>query len=88
MIANDLSEALWSLSLEDRVGMLIVSIIEHDPEAIAAVNAMIAMTLRMSKGLSVVNRVCVAERLRDAADTLEQFGDIGFEEPRFFLRPT
>jgi hypothetical protein len=68
MIANDLNEALWAMPIEDRVGMLIISIVERDREAVAAVNAMICMTSRMAKGLSVVDRVCVAERLRDTAD--------------------
>ena len=64
--------ALRDLPVADRLSALLISIIEHNPDALAVSFRMLNATKALSKGLSVESRIRVAEAMRDRADVLER----------------
>lgn len=56
----------------DRLGCLVLAIIEQDSDALEVSLRMINATHRMSSRLSKVDKFRVAEKLRDTADRLER----------------
>jgi len=67
-----IDEVLATLPVEDRLSALLISIIERNPDALAVSLTMISATTKLSRGLSVENRIRVAEAMRDRADLLER----------------
>lgn len=52
--------------------MLICSVVERDPGAVRPIAGLIAFAVRMANMLPIESRVVLAERMRDAADEIEQ----------------
>ncbi len=65
-----LNEVLAGFSLGDRIVALIFSVIERDPEAAYAVNALITAATFMGRQLSPVQREALAFLMHEAADEL------------------
>ncbi len=68
--AQVLNDVLAGLSLGDRIVALIFSVIERDPEAAYAVNALITAATFMGRQLSPVQREALAFLMHEAADEL------------------
>lgn len=63
---------VWRMPFDERMAMLLCSVIQHDSEAMAAVHGMIAMIERMTVYYTSRQRIELAERMRDAADRIER----------------
>ena len=70
--AEQIRKLLRDLPVEDKLAALLVSIIESNSNALAVSLRMVAVTAKLSEGLSAANRFRVAEAMRDAADLLEE----------------
>ncbi len=68
--AQVIDEMLAGLSLGDRIVALIFSVIERDPRAAHAVNALITNATFMGRQLSPVQREALAFLMHEAADEL------------------
>ncbi len=70
--ARTIQDTLRGLAIEDRLAALLMSIIECNPNALAVSLRMVAVTAKMSEGLSSESRFKISEAMRDAADVLER----------------
>ncbi len=72
MRREDLLSRIRAIPFTERTAMLVCSIVEQDHQAFAAVAGLVRLITTMSRGLNVQKRYALAERLRSAADQLEQ----------------
>jgi hypothetical protein len=63
---------LRTMPREDRLGCLVMAIIDADSNALEVALRMVWATKEMSKGLGETNRFRVADQLRNVADRLER----------------
>ncbi len=68
--AQVIEDVLAGFSLGDRIAALIFSVIERDPQAAYAVNALITTATFMGRQLSPVHREALAFLMHEAADEL------------------
>ena len=62
---------LGTLSLDERVTALVVSIITRDPEAVGAIVRLFACGIGDGRPIVLENRIALAELMRDCADYCE-----------------
>jgi hypothetical protein len=62
---------VWQMPYLDRISILSLSIINREPEALAAALGLTALISKMTQGCGRTNRMRVAEALRSAADVLD-----------------
>ena len=68
---ESLTEKIWSMPYLDRALLLTATIFDHEHEAMAATNGLIALIGKMSEAYSTNYKIMTAERLRTAADLLD-----------------
>jgi hypothetical protein len=68
---DDLQARLAALPYAERCSLLVMSVIERNPNALATSLAMLDLLMRLSSDLGEENRRKLSERLRVAADHLE-----------------
>jgi hypothetical protein len=71
MSRDEILGAIRSLSADERLGELVVAILERRSERMSAPISMIATVTAMAKYLSHRDQILLAEIMRDAADHVE-----------------
>lgn len=66
-----IDEMLRGMPVDDKIAMLIISLIEFRPGAVDVVLSLIATIGVMTRGLSREKQVMLSELLRDLADRVE-----------------
>jgi hypothetical protein len=74
--ARKIMAALRSLPVEDRMAMLVMSIVEADGSALTVAKRMLNANIMMARGMSASNKFLLAELMRDAADALERWSHV------------
>lgn len=72
MSRDQAEKLMWSLPPQKRCAMLTISLIEKDPEAVAAVLALLHCSGAMAQLLNRAQRYEIAEKMRDTADAVER----------------
>jgi len=69
--ARALDDVLCRLPLHDRLAALVVSIIESDPRAVAAICNLVSVAVLMAKHMSPAQRTAIVWHLREKTSELE-----------------
>jgi hypothetical protein len=70
--AEQICSLLRSMPAEDQLPLLLVAIVEANPDALSIAQRMLGATGRLSEHLSAEKRFKVSDAMRDLADRLEQ----------------
>ena len=69
--ARALHDVLCGLPLHDRLAALVVSIVESDPGAVAAVENLVSVAVIMARHMSPAQRTAIVWHLREKTSELE-----------------
>jgi hypothetical protein len=72
---SELREAVWSMDYIDKMSLLTLSVLGHDPAPIDGVIGLVELVVRLSMHFPTDRKFRIADRLRDASDRVERGED-------------